>query len=189
MKKQELQKAFNDGSRKITLRGQSAVIPLKFDKNDLPVSEKTNAKDLILKRLSLEDIEFLYHWRLTEFKDAPAACTKANISIEHAERLTKKLACFKEEDAKVKALAEIPTPSWIAAKHVENVFDGGTLEDSERDSLKELAKMSGAYKTQASISFTQNVFNLPKISAEAEAKLREIADREADVVEGEVASA
>jgi hypothetical protein len=188
LNKQELSKAFNDRSRKITLRGKSAVVPLKFDRKGQPVTESTNLRDLILKRLTLTDIEFLYHWRANEFKDANKACTEAGISLDHAERLAKKLSCFREEDAKVRALAEIPTPTWIAAKHVENVYDKGSLEDSERDSLKELAKISGAYKTQASVTFTQNVFNLPKLSPEAEAKLKEIADREADIVDAQVSN-
>lgn len=188
MEKQELQKAFNDRSRKVRIRGRRAVVPMKFDRRGEPVTKDTPAKDIVIKNLTLTDINFLYHWRATEFKDASAACQKAEISLDQAERLAKKLACFREEDSKVKALAEIPTPSWIAAKHVENVYEGGkTLEDSSRDSLKELAKISGAYKTQASVSITQNVFNLPKLSPEAEAELRKIADREADVIEGEVA--
>lgn len=188
MKRHELEKAFNDGSRHVAIRGRQAVVPLKFDSAGQPVSEDTNPKNIVLKKLSLKDIEFLYHWRLTEFGDASKACEKAGISLDQAERLANKLSCFKEEDAKVKALAEIPTPSWIAAKHVENVYDGGTMEDSERDSLKELAKISGAYKTQASVSITQNVYNLPKLSPEAEAELRKIADREADIIEAQVSN-
>ncbi len=188
LKKHELEKAFNDSSRHITLRGKSALVPLKFTETGEPVSEKTSRVDIIIKRLTIPQINFLYHWRLTEFKDAAKACEKAGLSLDQAERLAQKLSCFKQEDAKVRAMAEIPTPSWIAAKHVENVFEGGKLEDSERDSLKELAKISGAYKTQATVSFTQNVFNLPKLSPEAEAELHKIADREADIVDAEVSN-
>ena len=52
------------------------------------------------------------------------ALIKSGLDRSHVERLVKKLACFREEDARVKALCEIPTPDWIAAKHVENVYSG-----------------------------------------------------------------
>lgn len=98
-----------------------------------------------------------------------------DIPEPRALRLIKKLSCFREEDAKVRALCEIPTPEWIAAKHVENIYEGGRLEESEHKSLQELAKIEGAYKQQA--PQTQiNVFNLPTLPPEKEAELKKVFD-------------
>ena len=85
-------------------------------------------------------------------------------------------------------MADIHTPNWIAAKHVENVYEGGVLDDSERDSLKELAKISGAYKNTSTVNIQTNVFNMPKLSEEAMAKLKEFADGQADIVETQLAA-
>ena len=166
-------KAVNDASRRVRVRGKQAIIPLKFDADGNPA---TDGK-IILKRLTLNDLHFLGVWRNADW-DINIAIRKSGFNKNRVEFLVRKLRCFRNEDAKVKALAEIPTPAWISAKHVENVYEGGGLEESERDSLKELAKISGAYKTQASLSITQNVFNLPKLSPETEAQLKAIAQRE-----------
>jgi hypothetical protein len=124
-------------------------------------------------------------WREADW-DIEKAVQVSALPQSHVERLVKKLSCFRDEDAKVKALCEIPTPSWIAAKHVENVYNP-TLEDSQHKSLAELAKIEGAYKQQNPTTQI-NVFNLPKMSPEAELEIRKIAEREADVVEAQLAS-
>lgn len=154
---------------------------MRFDKDGNPATSKT----IIIKTLTQQDLWFLKFWREAGYADAEGSCRKAGIDVAHAERLAKRLGAFREEEAKVKALAEIPTPSWVAAKHVENVYEGGGVEDSVHKSLSELAKITGAYKTQAAVSITQNVFNLPKLSDETRARLKEIADREADMVDTE----
>ena len=67
---------------------------------------------------------------------------------------------------------------------MENVYEGGGLEESEHKSLQELAKISGAYKTQNSpAGMVVNVFNLPKLDPESEQKLKEIARREAEIIQ------
>jgi hypothetical protein len=183
LKKTDLEKAVNDGSRKISLRGSQAIVPLKFDSDGEIVSEQTPSHKLVLKRLTLLDLAFLKAWKENEYKSAEEACSKAGITPDHAERLSRKLACFREEDAKVKALAEIPTPSWIAEKHVSNVYDE-TLTESQHKSLSELAKINGAYKTQNQPgAVTVNVFNLPKLDPESERKLKEVARQEAQIIQ------
>lgn len=181
MDRRELESAVNDKARKIRVRGPQAIVPLKFDKHGNPSTDKTR----IYKRLSISDLRFLQIWRDAGW-DVQVAIQKAALPQPVAERLIKRLQCFREEDARVKALCEIPTPAWIAAKHVENVYEGGRLEDSEHKSLQELAKIQGAYKSQTNVNITQNVFNLPKLTPEAEAKIKAIADLEADVQEAQV---
>lgn len=173
MKKRELESAVNDGSRKIHIRGSQAIVPLKFDADGNPATDKTR----ILKRLTLDDFRFLKAWRESDWS-IEAAVQKTGVPQNKVERLIQKLQCFRDEDAKVRALCEIPNPEWIAARHVENLYDGGKLEDSEHKSLAELAKIEGAYKQTAQTQI--NVFNLPKLTPETEAKLKALAEQAID---------
>ena len=170
--KENLLNGLNDRSRRVTIRGKTALVPLKFDEDGNPAT----VDKLIFKRLTLVDLRFLKAWRDAGWNTAKAQ-EAVSLPIEKVERLAKKLACFREEDARVKALCEIPTPSWIAAKHVENVYGGGTLEDSEHKSLQELAKIEGAYKNNLNLSVTNNVFNLPKLTPEIEAEFKMLAEK------------
>lgn len=113
-------------------------------------------------------------WRELEW-DVVEATKVIGLPPERVAKLVKKLQCFRNEDAQVKALAEIPTPNWIAAKHVENVYNGGSLDESEHKSLQELAKIEGAYKQQAP-STQINIWNLPDLAPEQNAKLKEVFD-------------
>lgn len=177
MKRENLAKAVNDSARKVTIRGKEVIVPLKFDEDDNPAT----IDRLIVRRLSLTDLRFLQALRQGNW-DVHKAAENAGIDFAKAERLIKKLSVFREEDARVKALCEIPTPDWIKAKHVENFYEGGKLQDSEHKSLQELAKIEGAYKQQI-VSATVNVFNLPKYDPETESKLKAIADQEALLIQ------
>ena len=159
----------NDRARRVSLRGKQVIVPLKFDEDGNPATQDK----LIFKRLSLSDLRFLKSWREAGW-DIDTATKDSGLSRSHVESLVRKLACFREEDARVKALCEIPTPDWIAAKHVQNVYEGGTLQDSEQKSLAELAKIEGAYKQVAPTS-QLNVFNI-SLTPEQEAKLKPVFD-------------
>jgi hypothetical protein len=168
----------NDRARKVKLRGKQVIVPLKFDEDGNPAT----TDKLIFKRLSLVDLRFLAVWRHAGW-DVEKAIAEVQLPRERVERLVRRLQCFREEDARVKALCEIPTPDWIAAKHVQNIYEGGTIQDSEHKSLQELAKIEGAYKNNLQVTVTQNVFNLPKYDPETEAKLKRIADEEAMLIQ------
>lgn len=168
--REDLAKVVNDKSRRITIRGKQAIVPLKFDEDGNPAT----VDKLIFKRLSLTDLRFLGSLRKNEWDTEKAAC-EVGIPKEKAERLIKKLACFREEDAKVKALAEIPTPSWIKAKHVENIYNP-TLADSQQKSLSELAKIEGAYKTSPLVNIQNNFFAKPSMTPEQEEATRKFFD-------------
>lgn len=185
MKKQELEKAINDSARKIPIRGTQAIVPLKFDKEGEVVSHDTSPDRMVFKRLTLDDLRFLKIWRTNNW-DVEKSREEAQVSEQKVVLLVRKLSCFRAEDAKVRALAEIPTPNWIAARDVENVYDGGSVSDSTHKSLDRLAKITGAFKT-SEVNITQNVFNLPQLSPEATAAIKAIADKEADVIEAQVA--
>lgn len=174
--RQDLAKAVNDKARHVTIRGKQAIVPLKFDAEGNPA---TNEK-IIIKRLSLDDLRFLSKWKANDW-DIEKTKSEVGLPDARIERLVKKLACFREEDAKVKALCEIPTPGWIAAKHVENIYEGGTLEDSQHKSLSELAKIEGAYKNTNQINIQNNVFQMPQLDAQAMAELKALGDKLASV--------
>lgn len=167
---EDLAKVVNDKSRRITIRGKQAIVPLKFDEDGNPAT----ADKLIFKRLSLTDLRFLRDWREAEW-DVAKATEKSGLDPSKVERLIKKLQCFREEDAKVKALAEIPTPSWIKAKHVENIYNP-TLLDSQQKSLSELAKIEGAYKTSPLVNIQNNFFSKPSLTPEQEEATRKFFD-------------
>jgi len=164
----------NDKARKVSIRGKEIIVPLKFDEGGNPATVDA----LIFKRLNLNDLRFLSYWRANNW-DVEKSIQESGIEKEKVERLIKKLFCFREEDARVKALCEIPTPDWIAAKHVQNVYEGGTLQDSQQKSLAELAKIEGAYKQQ-SPQTQVNVFNLPQLTPEIEAQFKELAEKALD---------
>lgn len=169
----------NDKARKVSLRGKTIIVPLKFDEEGNPAT----VDRLIFKRLSISDLRFLRSLRESEW-NIESAIEKSGLDRPVAERLLKKLACFREEDARVKALCEIPTPAWIKAKHVENFYEGGKLEDSEHKSLQELAKIEGAYKNTSTVNVNvTHSLKLPALSAEQESELRKLGDSIATTAE------
>lgn len=176
MKRDDLAKGINDSSRRIKIRGQYAVVPLKFDQEGRPATETT----MVVKRLTLNDLRFLALWRETDFaEDVNVLAEKANLDIDRVERLIKKLSCFSQENARVKALCEIPTPNWIKAKHVESIYGGANekLCDADQKSLSELAKIEGAYKNTSTVNMNvTHSLQLPSLSPEQEAELKRIGD-------------
>jgi len=165
---ENLAKAVNDKARRIKIRGKQTIVPLKFDADGNPAT----VDKLIFKRLSLSDLRFLQAWRTNDW-DIEKAISASGLQRTVAERFIKKLSCFREEDARVKALCEIPTPDWIKSKHVENIYNP-SLEDTQQKSLAELAKIEGAYKQTAPTN-QLNVFNI-SLTPEEEAKYKPVFD-------------
>lgn len=182
----ELLQEVTDRSRSPIVKGKTVLVPLKFgDSGDLLNSQTFDARKHF-KKLDLNDLRFLKCWRDNAW-DTEKTCADLFVESAKVKKLVAKLEVFREEDARTKALAAIPTAAWVSARHVENIYQGGVLEDSERDSLKELAKITGAYKTAATVNIHTNIFQMPQLSPEAMAKLKEFADSQADIVETELA--
>ena len=171
---ENLLSAVNDRSRKVRIRGKQALVPLKFDKDGDVVTNETPSARRIIKRLTLTDLAFLKVWKESGW-DRGKTRAKVSYTEEQFERLVKRLGCFRDEDAKVQALAEIPTPAWITAKHVENVYAGGRDNKSSQKSLEELAKIEGAYK-QTAPTTEINIWNLPQLPPDKAAKVKEVFD-------------
>lgn len=178
-----LVRAFSDKSRKLRVlgkrQGNVIEVPHKFtDDGSIPDSPQ----QIVVSRLHLDDLRFLKAWRDNSWDNALTQ-KKLNLPDDQAEKTFKKLAYFKTEDARIKALASEATPERVLAKDMENM-ESGTLNDSQHKSLDRVAKITGAFKTVGEGS-TINIFNMPRMSPDAEAALRIIADKEADVIDAE----
>lgn len=164
----------NDKSRKVARVGNHVYVPLKFDAAGNPLTRETFNVAKHVKSLNLYDLQFLKAWREQGW-DTEKACKITGVPFEKALKLVRRLQVFKDEEERIKALADIPTTPWITAKHTENVYEG-KLDDSQRDSLKELAKITGSYKQVLPAGSTINVFNLPPLGPEQAAKVKEVFD-------------
>ena len=168
-----LKREVSDRARKAARVGTRFLVPAKFDEFGVPLSPETFDARKHIKSLTLPELRFLREWRLQGW-DVAKTVSRLCCTDVWAAKTVRKVQGFREEDERIKAMAEVPTADWISAKHVENVHEG-KLDDSQRDSLKELAKITGVYKQQ-SIQIQNNVFNLPALSPEQELKLKEVYD-------------
>jgi hypothetical protein len=171
--KKALLRSISDKSRQAQASGRRALVPLKFTEDGSPITAENFNPVKHLKSLSLKDLAFLKAWREYGW-DSEKAMKKMDLEEGQVKRLVAKLQVFKDEDERIKALADIPTTPWIAAKHTENVF-AGNLEDSQRDSLKELAKIVGAYKPTTTVNVTASL-KMPELSPEQAKAAREFFD-------------
>lgn len=182
--KKQLARQFSDKARKVKWVGNKALVPHKFTESGDVVNQDNFDARKHLSKLNLADLRFLQLWKNNKWSDEETV-KKSGLTPEQVEKTFKKLAYFKTEDARIHALASEATPERVLAKDMENI-ESGTLNDSQHKSLDRVAKITGAFKT-SEVNITQNVFNLPRMTPETEAALRQIADKEADVIDAEVA--
>jgi hypothetical protein len=176
-----LVRTFSDKARKVKKSGKSFIVPHKVKPDgEVITQENLNAKTDI-SQLNLNELRFLDVFRTSGWNIDKAA-NKAGLTTEQAKKTYKKCLWFADEDAIVRAKAKVPSPEYILAKDVDNVEGAIELSDSDHKSLDRIAKITGSFKAQE-INITQNNLIFPKMSAEAEAAIRQLADKEADVVE------
>ena len=166
-------KKFSDLSRKAILNGNTLVIPHKVKNSGVIVTHENFDARVDLSKLSLKDLAFLETWMDTGW-DFEKTCRELGITEDQAKWSYNKVRYFEFEDKKVKALAKVPTPEFVAAKNLEG-FYRDNYSDGQRDHLKELAKITGAYKPTVSIN-AQVQLEKPDWTPEQEAKLREVYD-------------
>lgn len=165
-------KSLSDSARAVRRVGRTVIIPHKFSPEGEPLDEESFNPQRDLSKLSMTDFTLLHSlqehgWNLEKVAD--------KLGMEEAEikKRYKRLQYFEFEAKRAQALAAIASPDFITAQHLDNVYTN-KLDDGQRDSLKELAKITGAYK-QAPVSQT-NIFNMPQLTAEQESQLRAIGD-------------
>jgi len=174
-------KDLSSRTRKASIHRHKMLVPLKYDDAGELLTPQTFDMRKHLKTLTANDWLFLKTWRELSW-NFEKTCEQLQLNREQGIRIKKKVDCFKLEEERDKALATIPSTAYIQARHVENIIGGGTLDDSTRDSLKELAKIQGSYKPSnaTQVNIQQNFLQMPVVDEETAKKLREIADRLAD---------
>lgn len=182
-------KDLSSRTRKPTIHKNELLVPLKYDDAGEPLTPDTFDLRIHLKKFKANDWVFLKTWRENKW-DFEKTCELLQIDLAKGRRIRDKVNCIRIEEARDIALAQIPSTTYIQARHMENIIGGGILDDSSRDSLKELAKIQGSYKTTATqVNIQQNILQMPALDEETARKLRELADKLADqptVVEGQV---
>lgn len=175
MKKKSLASSVNDRSRHVAIRAKENIVVHKFTPQGDPIDlDKNFDPRRDISRLSMDDLRLLS--ALQEKKwDLKAACESLQIDPTEAAKRFKKLSYFKFEDQKARALAAIATPEFVASKNIEG-FYADNLTDGQRDHLKELAKISGAYKNTTNVNVSFNAFVRPILTPDQEQKTREFFD-------------
>lgn len=169
-----LVRKFSDRSRKTKRVGTQFVVPHKFTpEGDVCDTSNFDAKR-DLSRLSLDDFRLLAALQDKKW-DAKAACDSIGVDLETSQKRLKKLSYFEFEDKKSQALAAVVNPAFVTAKNIEG-FYADNLTDGQRDHLKELAKITGAYKPTTNLNVNVNAFVKPQLSPEQEKATREFFD-------------
>ena len=170
-----LVKQFSDRSRRVSKKGKQFIVPHKFTPTGDVIDNSNFEPKRDLSRLSLDDFKLLA--ALQEKKwDLVAACESIGADLETSKRKLKRLSYFEFEEKKSQALAAVVTPAFVTAKNVEGFYTDA-LTDGQRDHLKELAKITGAYKsTTSNVNVNFNAFTRPQLSPEEEKKTREFFD-------------
>jgi hypothetical protein len=150
------------------------IVTHKFTPDGDVVDESNFNPKRDLSRLSVDDFRLLS--ALQEKKwDVKAAAESSGLDPAWAEKRLKKLSYFEFEDKKAQALAAVANPAFVTAKNVEGFF-ADNLSDGQRDHLKELAKITGAYKPTTNLNLNVNAFVKPLLSPEQEKATREFFD-------------
>jgi hypothetical protein len=169
-----LVKTFSDRSRKTKRIGSQFIIPHKFTPDGDVVDESNFNPRRDISRLSLDDFRLLAALQDKKW-DFKAACEFCNLDPDVSERRLKKLSYFQFEDKKANALAAVANPAFVTAKNVEGFYTD-SLSDGQRDHLKELAKITGAYKPTTNLNLSVSAFVKPQLSPEQEKATREFFD-------------
>jgi pyridoxine 5'-phosphate synthase PdxJ len=169
-----LVKKFSDKARTVQLKGNQFTVPHKFTPDGEVINESNLDARRDISRLNLEDFRLLaalqdHGW------DLKAAAESVGQEVTQAQQRYKKLSYFKFEEQKSQSLAAVASASFVTAKNVEGFYQDN-LSDGQRDHLKELAKITGAYKPTTNINMNVSAFVKPQLSPEAEKATREFFD-------------
>lgn len=174
---QEADKAvrkMSDKARKSVRVGKQLIVPHKFKKDGEVVTQENFNPKTDLSKLNQKHWQFLEIFQRTNW-NLDEASKESGLAIEEVKKMYKKVQYFEFEANRQKALAAVLSPDFVTAKHVDNVLTN-TLEDGQRDSLKELAKISGAYKPTTSVNLHAHVLARPPMTPEAEEATRKFFD-------------
>lgn len=169
-----LVKQFSDKARKTVRKGSNFYVPHKFTPSGDIVDESNFNPRRDISKLDLDDFKLLAELQNKKW-DFQAACKALNVDLESSQKRYKKLSYFEFEDKKSQALAAVATPAFVTAKNIEGLY-ADNLSDGQRDHLKELAKITGAYKPTTNLNVNVHAFVKPQLSPEQEKATREFFD-------------
>lgn len=175
------------GTHKPELVGQTAIIPKLFeDDGDLRTTWATPDSTY---RLSFAQLHFLKTFE--ESQDIQKSCIAAHRSIDWGKDFLQKhqqAGGYLWEKLKIKQISTVATPEWTKAKAVEGIMGTWKPDKAQVECLK-IVKDINYPKASLTINQNNTYLQMPKMSAEEEAKVREFADRLANsiVTEAQVA--
>lgn len=176
-----LAKKFSDRSRKVVRVGRIFNVHHKVKLSGSTITPGNFVPKIDVSHLDLEELRFLDVFREMGW-DFDKTCEKLGLETIKARKTYQKCLWFKQEDVYVQAKAKVPTPEYILAKDFDNVEGVSGIDDSQHKSLDRLAKITGAFKS-GEVNIQQNIFNLPDLPPEALAKVKVLADQEAQIIQ------
>lgn len=183
--KTDLLQHFQDGLRKPALVGSTAVIPKLF-KNDGDLRTAWATPDSTYK-LSFAQLHFLKTFE--ETANLEESCVAAKRSLEWGKDFLKKHQLsggYLWEKEKIKQIGLVATPEWTKAKAVQGVIGEWTPENPKL-AVECLKIVKDINYPRASLTINQNntYLQMPQMTPEQEAEVRQLADRLANAVDTE----
>lgn len=180
--KKDLLQHFADGQRKPALIGQTAIIPKLFeDDGDLRTAWATPDSTF---RLSFAQLHFL-----KTFEDSQSlekSCQAAHRSMDWGKDFLKKhqeAGGYLWEKTKIKQLATVATPDWTKAKAVEGILGSWKPDKAQVECLKIVKDIN---YPKASLTIQNNtILQMPVLTPDQEAAIRQFADQLANSVDTE----
>lgn len=181
--KKELLEHFSD-THEPTPIGDKVVIPKLFENdNDLRTAWATPDSTF---RLSFAQLHFLKTF--DETQSLEKACIAAHRSLDWGRAFLKKhqeSGGYIWERLKIRQISTVATPEWTKAKAVEGVM-GTWKPENPKMAVECLKIVKDINYPKASLTIQNNtILQMPKMSAEDEARLRELADQLANSIETE----
>lgn len=164
----ELVARLNTACRKVMVIGRSVFVPPIYSSH----------RPYVFK---IKELRLMY--QLTQTEDFKEACKKAEISETLARRFLKSSTylAFAAEAINDQAIHDGWTPRRIVLE-LDAIYRGEKVKsDPQMDALKELRSIIMPKKSEGIGGGVTVNLNFPVLSPDAQAKLKEIADREASI--------
>lgn len=174
--KQKLVNQFKTPAREAYLDDTNKIlVPRLFDDNgDLIRADKVGGRYLL--KFNLREAHFLKALRDHD-GDMKAACEAISITIDDGKAILKSKAVqhYLKEQYYESQLAQVVSPQWVKAVLTEVALGITDPTDNQKWGIKELKEFvlpKGGPQVQIN-----NIWNTPKLTAEEESKLREMAEK------------
>lgn len=173
-----LEKHFSNRARKATRVGPKLMIPLPFQDDGKPVMP---GEAIPTADLSLKEARFLYalHESQGDVERSLEVC-KGNYAWMNRFMNSERFRRFDESEERMRKVAEEATPTRIKAELMKGMT--GEVERSEIQ-FKHLSKLADIVIPKKDVTVNvaaTNIWNLPTLSPDVEAKMAQIANQALD---------